>query len=123
MKIRYATIIVRDMDESIRFYTETLGFRIAGHHEPAPGLVITLMRSAGDTMVELIQNPFDEVGLYSVGMDVVDLNATVQELKAKGAKITMEPVPITVGSLAFCQDPNGVRIALIQHYESTDADR
>ena len=53
--------------------------------------------------------------LYSVGMEVEDLNTTVSELKAKGAKITMEPVPITVGFLAFCEDPNGVRIALIQH--------
>jgi lactoylglutathione lyase len=29
--------------------------------------------------------------------------------------ITMEPVPILVGSLAFVQDPNGARIALVEH--------
>jgi lactoylglutathione lyase len=40
----------------------------------------------------------------------------VKELKSKGAKITMEPIPITVGTLAFLEDPNGVKIALIQHH-------
>ena len=49
-------------------------------------------------------------------MDVEDINTTVKELKANGAKITMEPTPITVGTLAFLEDPNGVRIALIQHH-------
>ena len=48
-------------------------------------------------------------------MDVEDLNTTVKELKSKGATITMEPVPTTVGLLAFCEDPNGAKIALIQH--------
>jgi lactoylglutathione lyase len=49
-------------------------------------------------------------------MDVEDINTTVEELRSKGAKITMEPTSITVGTLAFIEDPNGVRIALIQHH-------
>ena len=115
MKVKYATIIVRDMDESIAFYKEVMGFEIDSQHKPFPGAVITLMKREGETMVELIKNPNDEIGLYSVGMDVENLEATVEELRSKGAKITMEPVPISVGFLAFCEDPNGVRIALIQH--------
>ncbi|WP_367146879.1 VOC family protein [Methanobacterium sp.] len=42
----------------------------------------------------------------------------MKDLKAKGAKIIMEPIPITVGTLAFIEDPNGARIALIQHNQS-----
>jgi lactoylglutathione lyase len=67
-------------------------------------------------MVEIIQNPVNEPGLFSMGMDVEDLDTTLEELKAKGAKVTMEPTPITVGTLAFIEDPNGIRIALIQHH-------
>ena len=48
-------------------------------------------------------------------MEVEDINTTVKELKSKGAKIIQEPVLITVGFLAFLEDPNGTRIALIQH--------
>jgi lactoylglutathione lyase len=66
-------------------------------------------------MIELIKNTENETGLYSVGIEVNDLDAKIKELKSKGAKIIMEPVPITVGILAFLEDPNGAKIALIQH--------
>jgi lactoylglutathione lyase len=49
-------------------------------------------------------------------MEVEDVSATVEALKAKDARITMEPVPTLVGSMAFMEDPNGVKIALIQHH-------
>ena len=115
MKLKYGTIIVKDMDESVKFYTETMGFEIDSVYDLQPGVSVTLLRGEGDAMVELIKNPAYEVGLYSVGMAVEDLNATVEQLKAKDAKITMEPIPITDGLLAFAEDPNGVRIALVQH--------
>lgn len=114
-KIKYSTIIVRDMEESINFYNEVMGFEIDSRYNPRPGIFITLMKGNGDAMIELIKDTMHDVGFYSIGMDVEDLNATLKELQLKGAKITMKPVPITVGSLAFLEDPNGVRIALIQH--------
>ena len=116
MKIKYATIIVNDMDESIKFYTEVMGFEIDSQYNLGPAGAITLLKGEGETMVEIIENPVDEPGLFSIGMDVEDLDTTVKELKSKGAKITMEPTEITVGTLAFMEDPNGARIALIQHH-------
>ncbi|MGF7118551.1 VOC family protein [Methanobacterium oryzae] len=116
MKVKYATIIVKDMDESIKFYREVMGFEIDSQYDLGKAGKITLLKGEGETMVEIIQNPVDEPGLFSIGMDVEDLETTIKELKAKGAKVTMEPFPITVGILAFIEDPNGARIALIQHY-------
>jgi lactoylglutathione lyase len=115
MKVKYATIMVKDMEESVKFYTDVVGFEIDSRYNPRPGVMITLLKGEGDAMVELIKNTDDKPGLSSVGMEVEDLNATVKELKSKGARITMEPVPITVGFLAFLEDPNGARLALIQH--------
>jgi len=115
MKVKYATIIVGDMDESVKFYTEVMGFKIDSQHNLEHGATITLLRGEGDAMVELIKNNENETGLFSVGMDVEDIKGTVEELRSKGAKITMEPIPINVGTLAFIEDPNGVKIALIQH--------
>jgi len=115
MKIKYATIIVEDMDESIRFYTEVMGFKIDSQYNLGPAGTITLLKGEGETMVEIIKNPVDKPGLFSIGMDVEDLNTTIKELKAKGANVTMEPIQITVGLLAFIEDPNGATIALIQH--------
>ncbi|MGB9979735.1 VOC family protein [Methanobacterium sp.] len=116
MKIRYTTLIVNDMDESIKFYTEVMGFEIDSKYDLGQAGSITLLKGEGETMIEIIKNPVDEPGLFSIGMDVEDVNTTVKELKSKGAKITMEPTPIKVGTLAFLEDPNGVRIALIQHH-------
>jgi len=116
MKIKYGTIVAKDMEESIRFYTEVLGFEIENRLNPRPGIAITILKGEGETRIELIKNTCDEPGFYSLGMDVEDLNAALKRLKAKGAKIIMEPVPIAVGFLAFIEDPNGVKIALIQHH-------
>lgn len=109
-------MIVKDMEESIKFYTEVMGFEIDSRYDLGQAGAITLLKGEGETMVEIIKNPVDEPGLFSIGMDVEDINTTVEELKSKGAKITMEPIPITVGTLAFLEDPNGVRIALIEHH-------
>jgi lactoylglutathione lyase len=116
MKIKYTTMIVNDMDESVKFYRDVMGFEVDSQYDLGPAGTITLLKGEGETMVELIKNPVDETGLFSMGMDVEDVNATVKELKSKGAKVTMEPTPITVGTLAFIEDPNGVKIALIQHH-------
>lgn len=116
MKVKYATIIVEDMEESIKFYTEVMGLEIYSQHNPRPGITITLLKGEGDAMIELIKNTENETGLFSVGMDVEDMSTTVNDLRSKGAKITMEPIPITVGTLAFIEDPNGVKIALIHHH-------
>jgi Predicted enzyme related to lactoylglutathione lyase len=116
MKIKYTTMIVKDMEESIKFYTDVIGFEVDSQHNPFPGLTITLLKGEGETMIELIENTEDEPGLHAFGFDVEDINATVHEFKVKGAKVTMEPMTITVGKLAFIEDPNGVKIALIQHH-------
>jgi len=115
MRVKYATIIVADMDESVAFYTGVMGFKVDSRFDPLPGVAITLMKGEGEAMVELIENAAYETGLYSVGMEVDDLAATVLDLKTKGAEITMDPVPTLVGSLAFMRDPNGATIALIEH--------
>lgn len=116
MKIKYNTMIVKDMEESIKFYTEVMGFEIDSRYDLGPAGSITLLKGEGETMVEIIENPVNEPGLFSLGMDVDDLDSTLEELRSRGAKVTMEATPITVGRLAFIEDPNGVRIALIQHH-------
>ncbi len=117
MRIKYMTMMVADMEESLRFYTEVIGFTVASRHNPRPGVRITLLKGDGDAMIELIENADEprDIGLYAVGMEVDDMGASLEELRAKGARVTMEPVPIEVGTLAFLEDPNGVRIALIEH--------
>ncbi len=117
MKIKYATMKVLDMDESVKYYTEVLGLDVASKHNPRPGVTITLLKGEGEAMIELIKEDHTpgKPGWFSVGMEVEDIRKKVEELKLRGAKITMEPTQIEVGMLAFLEDPNGAQIALIEH--------
>lgn len=115
IQVKYSTMIVKNMEESIKFYTDILGFRVDSQFNPQPETKITLLKGKSELFIELIENKTYEPGLYCMGMDVKDLKGTLGELKSKGVKITMEPVPTLVGSMAFMEDPNGVRIALIEH--------
>ena len=44
MKVKYATIGVADMDESIKFYTEIMGLEIDNQLNPYPGFTITFLK-------------------------------------------------------------------------------
>lgn len=116
-RIKYSTMIVRDMEESIRFYADILGFEQDSQYKPLPGTTITLMKSKGETMVELIESKDFKVGYYSIGMEVDDLAGTIAEIEKRGGKITKGPARTLVGSCAFLEDPNGVTICLIHHHD------
>jgi hypothetical protein len=72
MKVKYGTIIVKDMDESIQFYTDVMGFEVDSRYNPQPGVIITPLKGKGDAMIEPMKSPTDETSLYSLGMDVED---------------------------------------------------
>ena len=118
MKVKYATIAVKDMDESVEFYSEVLGFKVDGKINPHQGLNITFLRNEGDAMIELIENVEEpeKQGIFMVGMEVSDMDTTAKELLSKGAKFTRGPIEVGDGAkIAFLKDPNGVEIELIQH--------
>lgn len=110
-------MIVKSLAESVPFYRDVLGFQ-EGYHVDFPVGGITIMESPDGACVELIESPQFEIGLYSIGTDVEDLEETLAHLKSKGCEPMGEIADTTVGRQVFIQDPNGVRICLIQH---TDA--
>lgn len=114
MKIRYATMIVNDMEESVKFYTETLDFTLDEVFD-VPGGKITLLDGDGFAGIELIESDNFETGLYSIGMDVEDINKEIEDLELKGATIALKPVETQVGYMARVVDPNGINIVFVQH--------
>lgn len=114
MKIRYATMIVDDMEESVKFYTETLDFTVDEVFD-VPGGKITLLDGEGFAGIELIQSDAFETGLYSIGMDVENIHDEIKKLDEKGANIALKPVETQVGYMARVVDPNGINIVLVQH--------
>lgn len=112
----YSTMIVKNLEESVAFYRDILGFE-AGYHVDLPFGGITIMNSPAGASVELIEAPQFEIGLYSVGTDVDNLDETLSVLKQQGYDSLGEIATTTVGRQAFIQDPNGVKICLIEHTE------
>ena len=116
--VKLATVIVKNMEESVKFYSDVMGLEIDGEYDLGSAGRITLMHGKGDAKVELIESSLYPVGFYSVGMYVDDMEEAMMKYKAKGAKILKEPVPTQAGSCAFIEDPNGVRLAIVRSTSS-----
>lgn len=118
IKVQYMTMIVNDLEESVSFYRDVLGFKEGYHVDTPDGGTITIMDSNGGASVELICNKNFPTGLYSVGTDVDNLEETIKKLNEAGYQTTGPVIPTTVGRMTFVEDPNGVRICLIEHSDS-----
>jgi len=114
ISVQYATLIVKSLEESVRFYRDVLGFQ-ESYHVEVPGGAITIMKSPDGASVELIENANYDVGLYSIGTDVDNLDEAIAVLKEKGCETTGPVIPTSVGRMTFVLDPNGVRVCLIEH--------
>ncbi len=121
----YTGIRVKDMDESIRFYTEVLGMEIVDKRqklEPTKGEVVTLKSHDSDQLLELNYYEQDSSfwAPYATGEQldhlaflVEDITATVDELRQKGVEILVEPYSIGGWAEAYVKDPNGIWIELL----------
>lgn len=122
----YTGIRVKNMDESIRFYTEVLGMKIAEKREkmePTRGEVVTLKSTNSSQLLELNfyeeESPFyapymNGEDLDHLAFDVENLENTVSDLKRRGIEIVVEPYKIGGWREAFIRDPNGIWIELLQ---------
>ena len=119
VSVRY---IVDDVDEAIPFYTELLGFQVDMH--PAPGfarisrgdLQLFLNRpgagGAGQAMPDG-QAPAPD-GWNRIQIEVEDLEATVEKLKAAGANFRNDIVIGNGGKQILVDDPSGNPIELFE---------
>jgi catechol 2,3-dioxygenase-like lactoylglutathione lyase family enzyme len=102
------TLMVADLDQAIRFYTETLGLKLteryAGHWAAVrvPGLTIGL--HPGGAPAPRPAAP-DDPASPTIGLEVEDLPATVATLTARGVRITRRGDGTE--ALAFFSDPDG----------------
>lgn len=113
IKAKYTTLIVNNLEESVAFYRDVLGFKEGYHVDTDQGSRITIMDSE-IASVELIEFDKFPTGMWSIGTDVDDLAATLKEMEAQGIEHT-PVVETTVGHMCFITDPNGVKICLIEH--------
>jgi len=120
----YNGIRVKDLKESIKFYTEALGFHVIirgkmSHHE---GTYVQMKTPTGKQILELNYYPesskfyedyvcgseLDHLGFY-----VKNVREQFKRLVALGCEPAVEPFNQGSWVLAFVKDPNGIWLELI----------
>jgi lactoylglutathione lyase len=124
MKIDHASITVRDMDESLRFYCDTLGLKLVRRREiPENRAEIAFVSGSGDDNIGLELTYWKEKKdwvegdqLDHIAFIVPDAKAAVNDLRMKGVEIAKEPYSLkgSKSVITFIKDPNGIWLELIQ---------
>lgn len=107
------TLLVHDLDASIGFYRDVLGFTLIHRIDRE----IVYLSTAGMT-IGLRQRdldvPVSETPHVHIGLTVVDLDETRGLLEARGVEFLGEPVDAGPAKLAFFNDPDGTPLYLCQ---------
>lgn len=124
-RMMHTMVRVRDLDASIRFYTEMLGMSLLRKDDYPDGKFTNAFVGYGpedrEAVVELTYN-WDQDGAYELGsgyghiaLGVRDIGGVCAALEARGAKVPRKPGPMKHGTthIAFVEDPDGYRIELI----------
>ncbi|MDO5405716.1 MAG: VOC family protein [Eubacteriales bacterium] len=118
MKFIFATIHVRDLEKSVRFYETVIGLKLARRFPAGPGMEIAFLAD-GPAELELICNQKEELsecGSYpSLGFETDDLDQAMENMKSQGVAIVSGPVqPNPKTRFFFIQDPDGVQLEIIE---------
>ena len=133
MRIDHIAIVVKDLEQTIALYTQTLGFKQIYRETIADQKVEAVGLEAGDSVIELLR-PLDEQSaiakfrgdaqtkLHHTAYRVADIKAKLAELKARGVRlIDEEPRPGAHGnSIAFLhpKSTGGVLVELCQRRDA-----
>jgi len=130
MKIDHIGIATRQLDEGLALWRDALGLPVDATEEIIEQGVRIAMLPIGDTHVELLEalSPDSSVGkfiskrgpgIHHIAVQVDDINASLADLKSKGARLIDETPRIGAGGclIAFVHPSttNGVLLELVQH--------
>ncbi len=115
LRLNHVGIYAKDFDESMRFYTQTMGFREAFTiKDPSGKPVLAYLQISQDTFLELAPSAADRpVGLNHIGIWPEDLTATIAALRQRGVQVNDPRTGSTKASITNFMDPNGVRLELV----------
>ena len=116
LKLNHVGLNVKDFEESLNFYTKTMGFREAFTLRGPDGKPsLSYIQISRETFLELAAaGPDRPAGLTHFSLQSDDVNATVKRLREAGVKIDDARVSRTNTLLTAVIDPNGVRFEIAQ---------
>ena len=123
MRILHTCLNVADLDRSIKFYTEHIGLKFIRRREVKKNNAeIAFLEDESGGAIELThwrdkKNLLEGDNFDHIAFEVGNIKAVVDELKANGVTIAMEPFSLDGSSskIAFIKDPDGNWLELIEH--------
>ena len=122
----HTMIRVRDLEKSLKFYTDLLGMKVLRQRDYPTGKFTLAFVGYGEeadhTVIELTHN-WEQAEPYNLGsafghlaIGVPDVYKACERLAAAGVKIPRPAGPMAHGGsvIAFIEDPDGYRIELIE---------
>ncbi|MBU3109961.1 VOC family protein [Clostridium lacusfryxellense] len=121
MKFCWSTLIVKNLDESLKFYTDIVGLSVGRRFNAGPGTEIAFLGD-GETKIELICNGDSKEVSYgqdiSLGFEVKSVDEMITFVKEKGLDIysgPFQPNPHT--KFFYVLDPNGLKIQFVENIQ------
>jgi lactoylglutathione lyase len=119
MKFCWCTLMVKNMEESLKFYMEIVGLAVDRKFKAGPGSEIAFLGD-GETKVELICNEASkEVSVgqdISLGFEVNSVDEMMAFVKEKGIAIHSGPFqPNPHVKFFYVIDPNGLKIQFVEN--------
>lgn len=117
LRLNHVGIYAKDFDESVNYYTKTLGFREAFSLKDKDGKpTLTYLQINRDTFLELAPASADRpVGVSHIGIWADDLKTTAAVLGQRGVKMEDVRSGATKSILTNIVDPSGVRLELLEY--------
>ncbi len=136
--IRHTGIVVIDLETSLHFYRDLLGFQIAKQMEEAGDFIDNIsslrnvkvttvkMTSPSGQMIELLKyysHPAEqkmriicEIGISHIALTVDDLDTEYKKLKEQGIQFNASPQlsPDGYAKVTFCRAPEGTLVELVE---------
>ena len=122
-RIDHVEILPSDVERTIKFYTEILGFKIKQRKRiEKPPLEEIVYLELNGTVIELlsVKNPVPpsteqwQIGYKRVAIEVEDMDKAIEYLTQKGIEISQGPVTSGTSKRAEINDPDGLSIELRQ---------
>lgn len=118
MRILWTTIHVKNLDESIAFYSDLAGLKVTRRFHAGPGTEIAFMGNGekDETLVELLAGggAVDIGESISIGFAVDSADDMLEKVKSRGIPVHGGPVESPAFKFFTVKDPNGLNVQFFQ---------
>jgi lactoylglutathione lyase len=118
MKLRSATLKVKNLEDSLNFYQEIVGLVVDRRYIDRPGVEIAFLGD-GETKIELIcMEDYKDIHIgkdISLGFEVESVDEKIKFIQGKGLSIHSGPFQVNPELKYFYMlDPDGLKIMFVE---------